>query len=227
MKKRLPGEIDLRRAGGQNGRMSCFRFAPVALAGALLTATPLLAQDKEAKPPNEAEMMAKMMEYAQPGDNHKLLAQQVGTWDYKMKMWMAPEAPPTESTGVAVRKAIMDGRYFVTDVTSKFPMPGADGKMHEMDYQGMEVEAYDNVKQKFVASWIDNMGTALSLSEGTYDAASKTFTYIDEMEPMPGVKSKIRQTVKVEDKDHHVYSWFEDRGGKDVKTIEIDYTRRK
>ena len=227
-------EFDDGEPGRHKGGMSSFMFAPatwsVAMAGAWLTAAPLRAQDPAAappKPPSEAEMMAKMMEYAQPGENHKLLAERAGSWDFKMKMWMAPDAPPTESQGLAVRKAIMGGRYFVTDVTSKFPMPGADGKMHDVDFKGMEVEGYDNVKGKFVSSWVDNMGTALTLSEGTYDPAAKMFTYNFEVEAAPGIKSKERQTVKIEDKDHHVYAWYEDRGGKEVKTMEVDYTRRK
>jgi hypothetical protein len=37
---------------------------------------------KDAKQPNEAEMLAMMMELAKLGDNHKLLANGVGTWTY-------------------------------------------------------------------------------------------------------------------------------------------------
>ena len=40
-------------------------------------------------------------------------------------------------------------------------MPGEDGKMKDMQFKGMGVEGYDNVKKKFVASWIDNMGTGI------------------------------------------------------------------
>src|SRR5215470_4588351 len=57
--------------------------------------------------------------------------------------------------------------------------------------QGMAVEGYDNVKKKFVSSWIDNMGTAIMISEGTYDAGAKTLTYTAETEMMPGMKTKM------------------------------------
>jgi uncharacterized protein DUF1579 len=88
------------------------------------------------------------------------------------------------------------------------------------------VEGYDNAKKKFVASWIDNMGTGIMNSEGTYDPATKTLTYYAEYEPMPGMKTKMRQLVKFTDKDHHTMEFLEDRGGKEVKTMEIVYTRK-
>src|SRR2546421_7155208 len=59
--------------------------------------------------PSEAEMK-QMMELAKTGENHKLLASMAGTWSYNVTMWMAPGAPPSKSTGTAVRKAIMGGR---------------------------------------------------------------------------------------------------------------------
>ncbi len=138
-----------------------------------------------------------------------------------------PNAKPQESKGTAVRKSIMDGRYFVMDVTGKMEMPGPDGKKKETQFKGMGIEGYDNVKQKFVGSWIDNMGTGIELSEGTYDPATKTFTYSAEIEPVPGMKSKVREVMKIVDKDHMTFEWYEDQGGQERKTMEIAYTRKK
>ena len=41
------------------------------------------------------------------------------------------------------------------------------------------------MKKKFVGSWVDNMGTGIMFSEGTYDPATKTFTYTSESNPFP------------------------------------------
>jgi hypothetical protein len=181
---------------------------------------------KDAKKPSDTEMMAMMMEMAKVGDNHKLLARAVGTWSYTVKYWMSPDAPPSESSGTAVAREVMGGRYVVTDHTGKIQMPGADGKMQDAEFKGMSVEGYDNAKKMFVSSWIDNMGTGIMNSEGTYDASSKTFTYRAEYEAMPGMKMKIRETIKITDADHHIFEFFEDRGGKEVKTMEIQYARK-
>ena len=217
--------------GGGNsenlGMRICHRFVialTFALSGTLLV-TSAWAEDKGA-PPDQAEMMAKMVALGQPSENHKLLADLVGSWDCKITFWMEPGAPPSVSLGTAVRKSIMDGRYFVLDTAAKMEMPGPDGQMHPVDFKGMELDGYDNVKGKFFSTWVDNTGTSLLMAEGSYDPASKTFTYHLEEEMAPGVKTKVRETLRVIDKDHHVFEWHEDRGGKEEKTMEVTYTRQ-
>ena len=177
--------------------------------------------------PSEADMMKMMEEMGKVNENHKLLEQLVGDWTYTVKMWMAPNMPPSESKGTATRKAEMGGRYFIANAAGKFQMPGPGGKMQDVDFKGMSVDGYDNAKKKFVSSWIDSMGTGILLSEGTYDAGTKTFTYVGDYQMAPGVTSKIRETVKLEDKDHYTMAMWEHRGGEDVKTMEIAYTRKK
>jgi hypothetical protein len=174
-----------------------------------------------------AEEMKQMMELAKLNENHKLLASMAGTWSYTVRMWMDPKGAPTESTGIAVRKAVMDGRYVTGDYSGKFKMPGADGKMTEMNFKGMSMDGYDNVKKKFVSGWVDNMGTGIMVIEGTYDAATKTFTYTGDYEMMPGMKSKVRQVIKMPDKDHMSMEYYEDRGQGETKSMEIAYKRGK
>jgi hypothetical protein len=172
-------------------------------------------------------MMKMMEEMAKLNDNHKLLGELAGDWTYTVKMWMDPSAPPMESKGTMTRRAEMGGRFFVGEASGKFQMPGPDGKMADFDFKGRSTEGYDNAKKKFVSAWIDNMTTGIMLSEGTYDPATKTYTFHATNDVAPGVQTKIRETIKVTDKDHHVMEWFEDRGGKEVKTMEIAYTRKK
>ena len=222
--------------------MKTFVTLLVAFSTAALLARPSFAQTPAVSPamatspatasaaqPNPAEMMKQMTELSKLNENHKLLAELNGAWNYTIKMWMNPDpnAKPQESKGTATRKSIMEGRYFVMDVTGQMQMPGADGKMKNMTFKGMGMEGYDNVKKKFVASWIDNMGTGIEFSEGTYDPASKSFTYTGEMEPVPGMKSQIREVIKLTDKNHMTLEWYENRVGTEVKTMEISYTRKK
>src|SRR4051812_8985726 len=149
---------------------------------AVLIVPPNFAQDTAASPttssasvataqPDQAEMMKQMMELSKLNENHKMLTDSVGTWSYTVKMWMNPDpnAKPEEAKGTAVRKSIMEGRFVTMDVTGKMEMPGADGKKKEMTFKGMGLEGYDNVKKKFVGTWMDNMGTGMMTSEGDYD----------------------------------------------------------
>lgn len=177
--------------------------------------------------PNQQEMMKQMMEMAKLNENHKLLADLDGNWTYTIKFWMNPDpnAKPEESKGTAVRKSIMNGRFSTLDVTGKMNMPGPDGKKKEMTFVGHGIDGYDNAKQKFVGSWIDNMGTGIMFAQGTYDPATKTFTYNSEYEAVPGMKTPIREVIKLTDNNHHTLEWYENRGGQEVKTMEITYTR--
>ena len=134
--------------------------------------------------PNEAEMMKQMMELAKLNDNHKVLADLAGSWSTSVTM-MEPGKEPIVSKGSVTYKSIMNGRYVVGE--------------------GMSTDGYDNVKQKFVSSWVDNMGTGILTFEGTYDPATKTVSYTGEVEMPPGMKTPVRSVVKMTDKNHHTF----------------------
>ena len=46
---------------------------------------------------------------------------------------MAPDAPPSEASGIAERKAVpgFDGRFYQMNVKGMMEMPDADGKVEE------------------------------------------------------------------------------------------------
>ena len=92
--------------------------------------------------------MKQMMDMSKLNENHKLLADMNGSWNYTIKMWMNPDpnAKPQESKGTATRKSVMGGRYVMMDVTGKMQMPGEDGKMKDMQFKGMGIEGYDNAE---------------------------------------------------------------------------------
>jgi hypothetical protein len=70
------------------------------------------------------------------------------------------------------------------------------------------------------------MGTGIMYLLGSYDATAKKFTYEADYEAMPGMVMKVREVLTVKDKDHRMMEFFEDRGGTQVKTMEISYTRK-
>src|SRR5262245_31487326 len=82
-----------------------------------LAAAPALADDKK---PDMAAMMAAWAKHATPGPEQKKLDPWVGSWTFTIKMWMDPDAPPTESTGTAERKWELDGRFLRDDTKGEF-----------------------------------------------------------------------------------------------------------
>lgn len=197
-------------------------FPRILAAVSVAAALPLLAQAAKEKAPtaHQQAMMEAWQKAATPGSNHKLLATLNGQWNFTTKMWMEPGAPPETSTGTAVYTPLMDGRYIQGEYKGTF---------NGMPFQGLGLTGYDNVARHFTATWADNMSTSIMLMTGTYDPAAKTFTYKGDMDDMmkPGAKVKVRQIVKVLGDDSHVMEWYESRGGKELKTMEISYTRQK
>jgi hypothetical protein len=183
---------------------------------------PLLAQEAKEKAPTAEQqaMMQAWQKASTPGPNHKLLASLTGQWAFVTKMWMEPGAPPESSTGTAVYTPLMDGRFIQGEYKGTFG---------GMPFQGLGLTGYDNLAQHFTTTWADNMGTSIMLMTGSYDPAAQTFTYKGDMDDMmkPGTKVGVRQTVKVLSGDSHFMEWYETRGGKEIKTMEITYTRQK
>jgi hypothetical protein len=65
------------------------------------------------------------------------------------------------------------------------------------------------------------------LSEGIYDPATKTLTYTGEYEGVPGMKSKVREVIKLTDATHQTMEYYEDRGQGEMKSMEISYSKTK
>lgn len=206
-------------------------LAGVVAAGVLAASSALLfSQDKkqEAKPGEPTpEQIKAMVEAATPGENHKLLAENlVGEWTYENKMWMGPE--PEISKGTCTTKSFYGGRYLHAANKGTMQMPGPDGKPTEVEFEGTAVTGYDNIQKKFVGTWVDNMGTGILLVEGSYNPTTKSFTYTGEMPDCMnnGKLTKFREVVRLISKDKHVLEWYQMTGGKEEKVMEITYTRK-
>ena len=154
-----------------------------------------------------------------PGPEHKALEPLVGTWQAKVKLWLDPTKGPTESEGVMKRNFIMGGLF----LEEKY-----EGKFFGTDFKGVGTTGYDPSKKKYVSTWIDTMSPTITISEGTYDAKTKTLTAtMEEVDPS-GKKMKGRDVIKIVDDDHQVQEMYRTpEGGKEFKVMEIHYSRQK
>jgi len=185
-------------------------------------------QSEPSRVTDQADVMERMVELSKPGENHKLLAGLVGTWEYTGKHFPSdPKEKPIEISGSCVRKALWEERYFLAEDTGqKLKMPWAEGR--EVASKDIIIDGYDNMKRKFVRAIIDNhWDTGILSFEGSYDAATKTITYDAELEDSPGVKTKTRWLLKILDNDHYMEEIYEDNDGRQVKDTEIHFTRVK
>jgi hypothetical protein len=164
--------------------------------------------------------MEAMQKAMTPGPAHKQLGELAGDWTFTTKMWMDPSAPPSELPGTTSYRMILGGRYLQGDHRGTF---------QGMPFEGHSLMAFDNVSRRYYASWIDNMGTGLMFFAGTYDAAKKAYTFLSDMaDPMqPGTTIKVREVLTLVDAGTHRMDWYQTQGGKETRTMEIVYTRKK
>ncbi|NUM61940.1 MAG: DUF1579 domain-containing protein [Ignavibacteriaceae bacterium] len=176
----------------------------------------LFAQDEEAG--MDPAMMKAWQEYMTPGTMHELLAKSVGEWKTEIKSWMDPNMPPTETAGKSVCESMLGGRYFIATETANFM---------GMPFEGSSISGYDNATKKFFSVWIDNMGTGVLNLEGSYDEASKTFTYTGSGMSFTG-EYKVREIIQHVNDDESLFTMYMEEGGRpEMKMMEIKYTRIK
>ncbi len=158
-------------------------------------------------------------DYMTPGDVHKMIAASDGEWVQDVTFWMDPAAPPTKATAMAKNEMILGGRYQVSK---------SSGDMMGMPFEGMSLLGYDNSTKKFTSTWIDNFGTGTLTMEGTWDGATKSITFNGKgVDPMTGKEVMMKQIWKFIDNDTQELLMFDNKTGKEVKSMEIKMTRKK
>jgi hypothetical protein len=187
---------------------------------ALVALVGLVSIAAEPAAPTMPPEMAEMMKLANPGEHHAHMAKMVGTWKYHGKFWMDPSAPPQEGDGTMVVKSVLDGRFFTSEIKSTTPFMG-------MTFEGLSLDGYDNMKKKHIGTWADSMGTMIMSFEGSCSQGGK----VQEMksvfdDPMTKKPSYMRSvTTWKDDKTMVMESWMPGPDGKEMKMMEIVYTR--
>lgn len=173
---------------------------------------------KAAAPPDEKAAMEAMAKAGTPGEAHKKLEPLAGSFDAKSRSWMDPSKPPEESSATSVRKWVLGNRFLQEDYSGTFM---------GQPFTGIGYQGYDNVNKRYVGSWMDTMGTAMMTSTGSM--SGKVLKSTSAMtDPVTGKSGKYTMTVNIADNDHHTLEmWGPDAAGKNVKWMEISYTRRK
>jgi hypothetical protein len=157
--------------------------------------------------------------YMTPSETHNWLATMNGEWDADITMWMDPSQPPIKSKGTTTMEMILGGRYQLSNHT---------GDYNGMPFYGQNLVAFDNAKKKIISTWIDTMGTGIMILEGTYDSKTKTMNLSGNMvDPISGSDMKVREVVTYTSNDSHKFEMYIILGDTEMKSMEIDYTRKK
>lgn len=197
-----------------------FRFVPLTCLALLLLASPVMAKEKKQNKQMDPEaMMEVWKQMATPGEPHKLFATLAGSWTTTSKEWMEPGKPPTESTGTAEMKMLLDGRFLYQEFT---------GNMMGQPFSGVGIDAYDNMTKKYMTAWMDTMGTGIFMMEGTASADGKTITLKGSHPEPGGGKMTHRAVWKIVDNNTQTFDMYgAHHGGKEMKVLEITYSRKQ
>ena len=186
----------------------------------VLVASVAVAKDKTAEKPMDPQAMMEIYaKLAKPGEPHKQFASLAGSWTTKTKEWMEPNKPPMESTGSAEMKMLLDGRFLQQEFT---------GNMMGQPYSGVGISGYDNLRKRYVSTWIDTMGTGIFTMEGTASADGKTITLKGQHAQPGGGNMTHRAVWKIVDSNTQTFDMYgEHHGGKEMKMMEITYMRKQ
>ena len=197
-----------------------FSFVPLTCLALVLIASPVLAKEKKhEKQMDPQAMMEVWKQLAMPGEPHKLFASLAGSWTTTTKEWMEPGKPPTESTGSADMKMLLDGRFLYQEYNSQ---------MMGQAFSGVGINAYDNLRKKYVTAWIDTMGTGIFQMEGTASSYGKTITLKGRHDEPGGGQMTHRAVWKIVDSNTQTFDMYgTHQGGKEMKVLEITYTRKQ
>jgi hypothetical protein len=178
-------------------------------------------KEKEWIPIDSAMMEKAWKESMALGEPHKMLAKSSGTWTGDVTMWMANGAPPMKSTSTTVNTMIFGGLYQQSKHT---------GNMMGAPFEGISTMGYDNTKKEYFSTWIDNMGTGILVSTGSWDDATKSLNLSGTMKnPANGLDCTMREVFKIVDDNNQILEMYgpDPQTGKEFKTMEIKYTRKK
>jgi hypothetical protein len=170
------------------------------------------------KPLDSATQMKLWMAYATPGDAHKMLADETGTWNCDMTFWEEPNGKPSTATSTANIKMILGGRY--QEATY-------NGTMMGQPFEGKSTLAYNNASKEFTTTFIDNMGTGMMVAIGKYDETSKSMNLKGEMvSPLNGKKTPYREVYTSIDANTRKMEMYDTKNGEEYKSMEIMMTRK-
>ena len=149
---------------------------------------------------DDAAMMAAWVRAGAPGDHHGHLAALSGTWTVRGQMWMAPGAPAIASSGTMKARMVLGGRYLASQWDTDF---------QEMKFEGLAMDGRDNLNERYVGQWWDNLSTQTLLSEGECSKGGKVRTMITNgLDPMSGEPFETRGVTTMVDADHWTFvSW--------------------
>jgi len=138
----------------------------------------------------------------------------VGDWDAEVVIQPGPGAAPIRQTG-RYQARLTAGRWLVVDYQT------------DSGFQGHGVYGWDPARGKYVGSWVDSLQVSIARSEGTWDAATRTMTFVTEAAAASGGTLRYREITQTEADGTQVYrNLVPVADGGELELVRTVYRRR-
>ncbi len=168
-----------------------------------------------------AATVAQALEMAMtPGPGQARLEPMVGTFNVKIRSWVAPNKPPVESTAVSVSVWVLGHRYIQSMLS---------GYVLNEPFDGIGYTAYDNVSKTYQTAWMDSGSTGMTWYRGGFDGATKSARMKATVpNALTGKPTPLELRLSIADNgDHMTELWGQGEGSAMFKMMELRYTRAK
>ncbi|HEX5050163.1 MAG TPA: DUF1579 family protein [Planctomycetota bacterium] len=191
--------------------MHSFRSGVVVVALALLGLAPQ-------EPANDAAMLQRAHQLAQPGEPHQRLAKLQGEWDVVVRTTPPGGAEQTDR-GTVEGTTVLGGRYVSLDF--KLHLRGGE-------VRGLQILGFDTLRQLYTASWRDDQSTWSIECTGAAAANSPDLlqfqgTLVDARDT---TGRPFRLEIDLEVKDRVRVSIYDTHEGAQFLAQTQDWTRR-
>lgn len=154
---------------------------------------------------------------AQPGDEHKKLAELAGSWKTETKYYTKPGGQPIVMTGTSENSMVLGGRFLKCEHRTSAAMP----------YESLGLFGFDRRNGRYTYVGFDSTGTFYITASGNVDPAANGIVLSGE-ETNPNLKFDFVLRVSGPDKytQEFIFKSPDSSGGqKGFKAVEVTYTR--
>ena len=169
--------------------------------------------------PQDEEIEGEAEEVQGPGDPQSHLAATVGEWNMAIRVWTHPEGEPVETSGSATSHWILGENFVQTRLA---------GEVLGSPFEGLRIEGYDAVAERFVSTWRDSRGTYTLVFRGQCDATCGIRTMsADFIDPASKTELRIKSVTTLLSADSYKYeSYIVTPDGTELKNMELEATRK-
>lgn len=140
-----------------------------------------------------------------------------GAWAITLRIYADPAAPPKEEKGTSSFTRVLDGAFLREEFAAT--IGGAP-------YSGIGYTGFDKARNQFTMVWLDAEKGSATTARGIYDAATRAFTFLGQLDE-PGYAEPLdtKTVLAVREDGSMLYQFFYLNGQAETRAMEIDYLR--